>query len=89
MHWNILVRILAFESYRDDYYCPKLVKYAVNDPVSLCGMNTKDIFLATTTVCPKGRGFMESFLISAATMVVVAGETLNILFISRSAWPKI
>jgi len=46
MHWNILVRILALESYRDDYYCTKLVKYAVNDPVSLCGMNTKDISLA-------------------------------------------
>jgi hypothetical protein len=46
MYWNMLVRVFALESYRDNYYCPKLVKYAVNDPVSLCGMNTKDIFLA-------------------------------------------
>lgn len=45
MHWNILVLILAIESSHDDYFYPKLVKYALNDQVSLCGMNTKDSFL--------------------------------------------
>jgi hypothetical protein len=51
---NMLVRVLALESYRDDYYCPKLVKYGVNGPVSLCGMNTKDIFLAYHHLMSRG-----------------------------------
>jgi hypothetical protein len=54
MYWNMLVRVFALESYRDNYYCPKLVKYAVNDPVSLCGVNTKDIFLAYHHLMSRG-----------------------------------
>lgn len=54
IYWNMLVRVFALESYRDNYYCPKLVKYAVNDPISLCGMNTKDIFLAYYDLMARG-----------------------------------